>query len=75
MNTFNDIKHMPLRVFNRTVTLNNIYEDSGEVGAKAYIEQFTQGERKQIFLMQNFIKAKGQDEARKFATNGLEVVQ
>lgn len=73
-NRFEDINHMPLRVFNRVVFLNNIFADAGEVAARHYIGTFNEGERKQMYLMQAYIKQHGIDKARKDATKNLEVV-
>ncbi len=71
--TFNTIEHMPLRVYNRVVFLNNILSDFGRDAVKRYIEMFNEGERQQMFLMQAFIKAKGVEAAKKFATKDLRI--
>lgn len=73
-NRFEDINHLPLRVFNRVVFLNNLLADAGEVAARHYIGTFNEGERKQLFLMQSYIKLHGIDKARKDVTKNLEVV-
>lgn len=71
---FADIKHIPLRVFNRVVYMQNLMADFGIEAVKKYIEQFAEHERQQMFLMQAFIKSKGVDEARRAATRDLKVV-
>jgi len=71
--TFNTIEHVPLRVYNRVVFLNNILSDFGRDAVKRYIEMFNEGERQQMFLMQAFIKAKGAEAAKKFATKDLRI--
>ena len=71
---FDEIKHTPLRVFNRVVLLNNLLSDFGKSTAENYIGVFDTGERKQLYLMQAYIKAKGPDFVRKEVTKGLEVV-
>jgi len=71
--TFNTIEHMPLRVYNRVVYLNNILSDFGRDAVKRYIEMFSESERQQMFIMQAYVKAKGADAARKFATKDLKV--
>lgn len=71
-NNFNDIQHLPLRVFNRTILFNNIFTDFGKESASEYIEQFSQGERKQMFVMQAYIKKFGYKFAKEKVTEGLE---
>lgn len=68
---FSEIKHTPLQVFNRTIMMNNINNDFGVDKLKEYIEQFTDSERKQMFVMQQFIKKQGYKAARMFATKGI----
>lgn len=69
---FNDVEHLPLRVFNRSVTTFNLLEFGGEAAAREYLEQFSENERKQIFIMNQYIKSEGEAAARKVATKGLE---
>lgn len=71
---FDDIKHMPLRVYNRTVLMCNIMSDFGKEASERYVEQFEEHEKQQMYLMLAFVKFKGVDAARKFVTNNLEVV-
>ena len=72
-NKFEDIVHMPLRVYNRSVNLFNLMEDLGKVRALEYLNLFSKSEQTQIFLMNQYIKVNGMEAAYKFATNGLEV--
>jgi hypothetical protein len=72
--TFSDISHIPLRVYNRVVYMTNLLSDFGKDAAATYAAMFTESERKQMYVMQAFISAKGVDEARKAATKGLEIV-
>lgn len=72
-NNFNDIQHTPLRVFNRTILFNNIFSNFGSMSAEEYLDQFNQGEKKQMFIMQTFIKKFGYKEAKKSACKGLEL--
>lgn len=69
---FTTIKHIPLRVYNRTVMMLNIQESFGKTELMNYIESFSPEERKQMYSMSMFIKHKGPDAARKFATRGVE---
>lgn len=71
---FDAIDHLPLRVFNRTVLLQNIFTDFGKDAAAEYGEMFDDKERSQMVVMQGYIKAKGVDEVRKMVTRDLEVV-
>jgi hypothetical protein len=72
-NRFEDINHMPLRVFNRVVTMFNLNSISkGEV--EKYLLTFSEPEKKQMFIMAAYVNAKGMEVARKTATRGLELV-
>lgn len=70
-NRFEDINHVPLRVYNRAVTMLNIQKDFGRDKLEKYIESFNEGERKQMYVMTQFIKNKGMAEAKRIATKGL----
>lgn len=71
LNDFNEIQHTPLRVYNRTVFATNLLSDSGKEVMTDYLNQFTDGEKKQIFLMSNWIKAFGQKKVQQEVTKGL----
>lgn len=73
-NKFTDINHIPLRVFNRVVMMSNLMQDFGKEAARSYAESFTEVERKQMFIMQQFIDVKGEKEARKVVTKDLKLV-
>lgn len=70
---FEDVKHRPLRVFNRTVMMLNLNSISKEEATK-YASTFTASERMEMGMVLAHIKEKGQDETRKIVTKGLEVV-
>lgn len=74
LNKFDDIGHLPLRVFNRVVFLNNLFSDAGKEAAQKYISLFTEGERQQMFVMSSYIKKVGEANVRKEVTKGLQVV-
>ena len=57
--TFEEIEHQPLRVYNRVATMYNLLQDFGKDACAAYISQFTQPERQELYLMQQVIKLKG----------------
>lgn len=69
--TFKDIEHVPLRTYNQAVMCFNIREDFGPQTLEDYVSNFDETERKNIYLMMSFIKAKGAEEAQKVATKGL----
>lgn len=70
---FDDIAHMPLRVYNRSVMSFNLMESFGKETVKEYFNMFTEDEQKQIYLMNNYMKVNGQQAAYTFATHGLEL--
>lgn len=71
---FDDIEHLPLKVFNRAVYLTNLVEDSGKQAGENYIKQFEEGARRQIYFMLAYIKKSGLEAVKKNVFNGLEVV-
>lgn len=70
-NTFNDIDHLPLRVYNRAVLAYNLMDDSGGYSLQEYLNLFTQAELTQIYMMIQYIRTKGVEAAKKFATKDL----
>ena len=74
LNKFSDINHLPLRVFNRVVFLNNLFADSGKEAAQSYVDLFTEGERQQMYVMGQYIKSVGEEKVRKEVTKGLTIV-
>lgn len=72
-NNFSDVKHLPLRIYNRAVYASNILADSGEYNLIKYLETFNENERLQILMMNNYIRVKGVEEAKRFATKDLEI--
>ena len=71
---FDEIKHLPLQVFNRVVYLTSLKEDGGEVTRNNYLKLFNNGEQQQIAIMAMYIKDKGLDAVRKEVTRGLVIV-
>lgn len=74
LNKFDDINHLPLRVFNRVVLLNNLNADGGIEAAKRYVDLFTEAERKQMYVVAQAIKIKGEEAVRKEVTRELVLV-
>lgn len=70
---FDDIKHLPLQVYNRVVMLHNLTKDSGEKTAKEYLGQFNEGERRQMFIINSLLKSKGPQETLKMVMEGAEI--
>lgn len=71
-NNFDDIEHLPLRVYNRAITATNISNDLGRTALTEYIEQFTDIEKKQLAIMFAFIQKYGLKKAQEEATKGIE---
>ena len=71
---FDEVSHLPLRVFNRVVYLTSLKEDGGNVSRENYLKLFTEGERNQITLKAMYIKNKGLEQVRKEVTRGLVIV-
>lgn len=74
LNKFEEINHLPLRVFNRVVFLNNLFADGGEEAAKSYVASFSEAEKKQMFVLSAYIKRVGVEQVRKEVTKNLVVV-
>jgi hypothetical protein len=71
-NTFSEIKHTPLRVYNRTVLTSNLLDDFGVETARSYLEKFTQHEKNQIRVMQGYILAVGPKQVRDEVMGGFQ---
>jgi len=72
---FDDVHHLPLRVFNRVVYMNNLFNDFGRESTQDYIEMFDEGEKRQMYMIGILIKEKGLDAVRHQVTKGLEIVE
>lgn len=70
---FEDVEHLPLQVYNRFVTSMNIEEDLGQEAVKEYLSQFTEGEKKAIYIMSLLINSKGKEVVHKIVTKELEI--
>lgn len=70
-NNFNEIEHLPLRVFNRVVTSFNISADYGRHELEKYVGQFNPRERLQMAYMTKYIKQHGPEKARADVTKDL----
>ena len=71
-NNFNDIKHIPLRTYNRAVTIANIKADLGDSAVLEYVKQFNEKERRQIALVMAYMAKYGQKKTQEECTKGLE---
>ena len=73
-NTFDDIQHRPLRIYNRSVMYFNLYEDQGPVVAKDYADALTKEARLEIAQMTALVKKIGLKKVKAFVTEGVEFV-
>lgn len=71
---FDEITHLPLKVFNRVILMQNIYNDFGRESSREYAEMFNDQELRQMQIMHIYIREKGEEEVRKMVTHKLEVV-
>ncbi len=65
--TFHNVSHMPLRVYNRVVMAYNIKDDFGNVAFENYVGKFTSHEKAQMVCMMQYIREKGTEAAKAFA--------
>jgi hypothetical protein len=72
LNKFDDIQHVPLKVYNRVVFLTNLHEDAGVEAAREYVNMFTDDERKQMYIMQAAVKTEGLKKIKEIVTKGVE---
>ena len=68
INTFHEVEHAPLRIFNRAVVMTNQMMDHGEGAATSYATEFTKQERAEIYLMLQLIKKLDLEQVRKIVT-------
>lgn len=73
INRFDEIDHLPLRVYNRVVMTHNLMQDSGEEAVRAYLGQFDDNERKQMFIVNTYLRHKGQKETYDYVTKGMKI--
>ena len=73
-NTFDDISHRPLRIFNRSVMYFNLYEDQGPVVAKDYADALTKEARLEIAQMTALVKKIGLKKVKALVTEGVDFV-
>lgn len=62
--TFEDIADVSLRTWNRCAMASNLLNDKGEGESRAYMEQFSSLEKKQMLLLFKYIEAKGYEATR-----------
>ena len=73
-NRFTDIKHRPLRIYNRAVMFSNLYEDQGAFIAGNYAESFTKEERLEIAQMIALVRKKGPKFVKDLVTKGVDFI-
>lgn len=70
-NRFDEIKHFPLKIFNRVVLAFNIRDDFGQHVLEEYLEMFNNEERLAMLSMYQFIKKNGAEAAKQLVTKDL----
>ena len=70
---FDSITDIRLRVFNRVVLMGNLLADLGKDATAAYISMFEDWERKQMYVMQAYIKQKGIEAVRQEVIRKVEI--
>lgn len=70
-NTFNEIQHRPLRIYNRSVMFHNLYEDQGKFVAEQYANSLSKEERLEIAQMTALVKKLGPKKVKAMVTEGL----
>ena len=73
-NTFDDISHRPLRIYNRSVMYHNLFEDQGPVVAKDYADALTKEARLEIAQMTALVKKVGLKKVKALVTEGVDFV-
>ena len=66
MDKFDEIKSPLLKVFNRTIMANNIFEDYGMAPAQEYLDQFNSVDKDNIRKMAQLLKTKGYEYVKRF---------
>lgn len=69
---FAHIEHVPLRVYNRAITILNIKTDLGADAMKEYVSQFNEQEMKQVGIMLAYMSKYGKKKAMEECTAGIE---
>lgn len=73
-NRFEDIQHRPLRIYNRSVMVHNIYEDQGAVTSQDYFATFSKEERLEIAQMTALTRKMGAKYVKDLVTRGVDFV-
>jgi len=71
-NRFDDIQDVQLRVYNRVMLMANLLKDFGPDASIGYAGLFNDSERKQMYIMQQYILQKGTKETKKAITREME---
>jgi len=73
-NTFDDIQHRPLRIYNRSVMFHNLYEDQGKWVAQEYANALSKEARLEIAQMTALVKKIGVKKVKELVTAGVDFV-
>ena len=71
-NTFKEIKHYPLCVYNRMVMCHNLLEDFGKQTLENYLDIFSMKEKRDILLMNAYMQKHGVEATRMAVMRGFE---
>lgn len=71
MSNFVDVKHPPLRAYNRAVMACNLLEDGGKAALEDYVSQFTPEDRKEMYNILALVKEHGPKRVISMVTHGL----
>ena len=70
--TFEDIDDVSLRTWNRCAMASNLLNDKGEGESRAYMEQFSSLEKKQMLLLFKYIEVRGYENVKREVFRKLE---
>lgn len=73
-NRFEEIRHRPLRIYNRSVMFFNLMEDQGKDVAEEYAGTFTKEERLEMAQMIALVRKVGPKKVKELVTEGVEFV-
>lgn len=72
MNNFNDVKNVKLRNFNRAIVSCNLMYDAGPEASKEYLSQFSEEEKKLIFVILQSTRKFGVKKVMEIVTKDIE---
>lgn len=67
--SFDDIRDVAVRTFNRVTFMKNLHEDMGKEVAAEYLSTFDQAARKQMYVMAHYITQNGAEKVAQEMAN------